>query len=372
MPEEITVNPEHLRLIPIEYEKDFRDDPRIAWQSFGDVGMQSDYPYFENLKAIHDAVYPRENPFWADQMAFIEEFSCEDKYLRFMHVDLAVSGDACGIAMCHIPDWVPVTVVTFDEHNHKRVDREFQPLIKYDFIGRIVAPSGGEIIFSQIREIIYDLTDRGFDIQLITYDRFQSVDSVQLLRQRGYIVGHLSMDRCSNYPVVDLTKEHNYRKEPTGGDKFAVLSPWKTYKTAMNQGRVNLPYYWPLTDQEVEEQGLVMVRGHDDYGNNGPSQIITWIEKETIQATFDEKKLKVLEPPKGSIDLLEAVVGAGFNAVNNVDFTPVETELDIKRRKSQEKLEGLEGTIWDEEDTKSIKLTGEDSEQTFIDDSSFD
>jgi len=370
------INPEHLLWVPIEFLDDFEKDARIAWQSFGDQGLHSDFPYFENIRAIHKAVTTRSNPFNAETLTFDPDFKCNDEYLRFMHVDLAVKNDACGIAMCHIPEFVVTQVVTFDQKTkEKRIDRVLRPLIKFDFIGRVVAPKNGEIIFSQIRQVIYDISDLDFDIQLITYDRFQSIDSMQILRSDGYIVGHLSLDCCRNFPVIDLEKEERFRKESVGGDKYATLSPWRFYKTALNQNRIQLPYYWPLSARDAAEHGVLVTRDKDDYGNKSPnSKIMTWVEKETLQATYDEKKLRIVEPPKGSIDLLEACVGAAFNAGNNVSYTPELSAVDKKRQRTKEVYESIvDGTIFDQEDTAHLGPDPDkDQEESMYDDSTFE
>ena len=370
-----TFDPDHLRIIPIEFDDDFRQDPRIAWQSFGDQGLYSAYPYFENIQAVHSAVLPRENPFDHDTMDFVSSWRCTDPYFRFMHIDLGLNSDSAGIAMCHIPEWKPVFIKSFDRVTKKKiVDRVLRPLIRFDFIGRIVPPKEGEIIFGDIREVIFKITERGFPIQLITYDRFQSVDSIQILRQHGYVVAHLSLDRCSNYPVIDMDMEDQYRKESTGGDKFATLAPWRTYKTAINQHRVELPYYRPMSNVDLANAGMLMTRDKDDFGNTGPSQQLTWIEKETLQATFDDKKLKVIEPPRGSIDLLEAVAGAAFNAVNNVEYMPPITDLQRQKQRLEEAKLSQEDTIFEQDllPANQIPLDGEKQEDRYYDDSTFE
>ena len=75
----------------------------------------------------------------------------------------------------------------------------------------------------------------------------------------------------------------------------------------------------------------------------------TLIEKEMSEAIYNKKDNKVHEPPKGSIDLLEAAVGAVFNASNNVTsfYTqPTATEL---RTQSMHEMENA--TLIDQEDS---------------------
>jgi hypothetical protein len=67
--------------------------------------------------------------------------------------------------------------------------------VHLDFSLRVVPPPGREISFERIRELLYGLRDLGLPIRWITFDAFQSVDSRQLLGQKGFDVGLRSIDR---------------------------------------------------------------------------------------------------------------------------------------------------------------------------------
>ena len=190
--------------------------------------------------------------------------------------------------------------------------------------------SGEDIEYSRIRDIIYTINDRGFPIQLITFDRFQSEDSIQILRRKGFTCAHLSLDRTSNYPVVAVGEKNGFKKIPTGGSKWSTLSAWSCFKAAVNTGRIDIPFYQPVSNTILDDYGREV--NYDDIGNKIKRvDFITQIEREALAASLDTKKMKVIEPPKGSIDLLEAVAGACFNANNNVTDIPI-TESGQERR----------------------------------------
>jgi hypothetical protein len=71
---------------------------------------------------------------------------------------------------------------------------EMLPVIYIDLWLRIVPPVGGEIIFGDIRQLIFELKGMGFRIGLITMDSFQSKDSQQQLKEKGFSVDELSVD----------------------------------------------------------------------------------------------------------------------------------------------------------------------------------
>lgn len=354
----IDAKPTYIVDVPIEFLEDFQHDPLIAWQSFGDRPLQSELPYFEDLSSLYEMVKPRKNPFDHETFSFDGDFICNDTFLRWVHIDLGQKRDACGIAMCHVPKMLEVPVVKVGVGGHF-TDRELQPYYYFDFLGRIVAGKGEEVIFSQVRELLYELEQRGFPIALVTYDRFQSVDSIQILRNRGFTVDNLSMDATASFPVVEVDAPNHVRRIATGGGKFARLSAWATAKEAIRQRRVDLPTYWVVTDTTITEYD--QVKGNvDDFGNRMDGKFeLTWVVREATQAIYDSQKMKVHEPPvRGTIDLLEAVCGALFNARNNV--MDVEEERPITRVESI-RSQGRPETIMDEEDMLDDDFTDRSS-----------
>jgi hypothetical protein len=105
---------------------------------------------------------------------------------RFVHIDFALSKDSAGVAVAHVPRFVPV----------QRGDyRELLPIIQFDLILEVAPPRGGEIEFSKIRELIYFLRNKvNMPIKWVTFDQFQSNDSRQIMQREGFATGYQSMD----------------------------------------------------------------------------------------------------------------------------------------------------------------------------------
>lgn len=360
--------PKHIIPIPEEFRKPFEDDPIIASQSYLCWPQESSSPYFEDRSAIRNMIdRDRPNPLSLD-LEFDPLWYCsnDDDNYRFMHIDLGHTHDSCGISMCHVSDWRKVKVRSLNnETNEVEYSLDYRPVITFDFLCRIVPEKGSEIIFENIRKIIYEVDRRGFPILLITFDRFQSTDMIQILRRGteeipGFICANLSLDKTSTYPVVDISKDNNYRKESTGVGKYSTLAAWSTGKTAINNERIHLPSYWPVSDNEIWDydyyKGSV-----DDFGVRMDKQTITWIEQEAFGATFDSKTLHVREPPRGTIDLLESVIGSIYNATNNVTTYEIEETEFQKKKRLAKRLSSAE-TIFDKEDIK-MAIGDKDNEE---------
>lgn len=370
--------PSYIIEVPTEYRRHFEVDPVQAWQSFGSFGHHSSFPYFENVAAIFNSIDPdRPNPFYEDSLSFDPNWRClpEDRFVRAMHIDLSINQDSCGIALCHVPRFIPLQVIKEGQNKVLYTAREMSPCVVVDMLGRIPASKDHEIIYSKIREIVYEIDRRGFPLGIITFDRFQSVDSMQILRAEGFTVANLSMDRTSTYPVIDVSSKDNIRRIPTGGGKFSILSAWNNMKGLINTGRIKFPYYQPIDSSEFEELGLLSGGGKMEEGQRK----MTWIEKEATQAIYDSKKIRVMEPIRGSIDLLEAATGAAFNICNNVDYEPEEPEHQKRKREATERSNSR--TIWEHEETARPKSTNidkktgdklDDDEREFFDDSSLE
>jgi len=275
---------------------------------FACISAESGTPYFRRKDAIRAAFKDnRPNPFDEDRWAFADDFMCKDSYRRFIHVDLAKNRDAAGIAMCHAPKFVDVERVNLQSMERTT---ERAPHIVVDFMGRLKAPAGGEIIFSDVRQLIYELVEkRGFRIALVTFDRWQSVDIIQQLQAYGLNVGLLSVDRTATYPVLDYSKDGNIRKESSSG-RYTIC--YETLKEALYDGRVSVPVH-PYWEKELSTAQRVI-----SLGTRGVE--------------------RVEKPRGGSDDLLQAVAGCVFMlTVNEKEYVEIEPSKEEKAAMVKEK-----------------------------------
>jgi hypothetical protein len=108
------------------------------------------------------------------------------EYPRFVHLDLSQTGDSTGVACGYVRKFVEIV-------RHGTV-KEVLPEIVYDFVLEVVPPKNGEIQFSNIRDLLYNLRKLGLPIKWVSMDTFQSTDTRQILAQQGFITGVRSLD----------------------------------------------------------------------------------------------------------------------------------------------------------------------------------
>lgn len=200
---------------------------------------------------------------WQVNFEFAPDFIPIQGAAYAMHGDMAIKGDRAGIALCHVRNFVEA------EHEHqwhahdlKREMSERRPVVKIDYVGSFEAditakPFAREVQIRWYRKLIYELISRGFNIQSVTFDRFESADTIQILNSQGIEAKRVSMDTSTG--------------------------PWENLRDIMYDGR--LEAYW--RPQLVDEL-LALTR----LGNG-----------------------KLDHPPGGSKDEADAVAGAVLGAV---------------------------------------------------------
>ena len=66
------------------------------------------------------------------------------------------------------------------------------PFVYIDFVGIMYVDKNEEVWLPKIPELIEELSSRHFNIQLITFDRFQSAYIIQLLKDTP-LMSHISL-----------------------------------------------------------------------------------------------------------------------------------------------------------------------------------
>jgi hypothetical protein len=122
--------------------------------------------------------------------------------IRYAHIDPSLSGDCSGLTIAHIAGWTEVVRrdKSMEEYS------ELAPIIETDLVLRIIPPPGDEILLSDVRAIIYQYTEHGFNIRYVTMDSYQSADALQQLRKRGIEAEVVSVDKTTEpYDVLKTT-----------------------------------------------------------------------------------------------------------------------------------------------------------------------
>lgn len=197
--------------VPIEFYNNFFKDIDGSLRDFAGRVARSRNAYFYNMERVWQATdafdemrYP--TIFTVDQWQLDrgmpplnEDFKIYNPFCyRAVHVDLGLTGDGCGIAIGHSPGVMSVKTRKGDDYVVEEA-----PLVHYDLLLSVVPPQGEEIEFADVRQLIYYLRDTiGLPIKWVSYDGFQSVDSRQILRKKGFMSSHISVEGEEAYQAL--------------------------------------------------------------------------------------------------------------------------------------------------------------------------
>ena len=212
--------------VPLDFYNDFLKNPYDSMVEFAGIRIEGIGKFFKDVEKIISCIDPQRQPFfktsiwvmYEDVSEFIrknlnfnEVFVFENgkqrvrvnsHVPRYVHIDPSLKNDATGVVMGHICGFKDIERMTVDGNKYT----ERLPVFYIDMILKIVAPSGGEIIFSKVRELIYTLFNYGIPIKKISMDRFQSADTLQQFSHFGFITEVISVDATMTaYEVLKQT-----------------------------------------------------------------------------------------------------------------------------------------------------------------------
>jgi phage terminase large subunit-like protein len=191
---------------------------------------------------------------------FDSSFKPDPEKTYYVHADLAQKHDKCAVAIAHVDKWVSVQVLKDYE--------QVAPIVVVDAVAWWEPKIEGPVNLSDVKNWIINLRRQGFNIGMVTFDRWQSFDIQQELKAVG-----MKTD------TVSVAKKHY--------EDFAML---------VYEERLAMPMI-PLLLEELGELKII-----------------------------NDKKVD--HPRKKSKDLADAVCGAVFGAIS---FTPknITEEIEI-------------------------------------------
>jgi len=225
-------------LIPEEYRKEFETDIMNALRDIAGVSTLATHPYLVDTDLVtkcfssgHQSILSRTAADFILRKLQIYPDRIENKDdQRWIHIDLGVTSDAAGFVMGHVSGFTSVS----------RGDSvEILPIVQIDCSLAVEPPKGGEIQFHKIRSLIYKLSEMGVPIKWISFDSFQSVDSLQILKNKGYTCGRISMDRTTE--PYDILKSALYDGRVVSHEDPKLQLELATLERDLKKGKIDHP-----------------------------------------------------------------------------------------------------------------------------------
>ena len=229
-----------------DFTIDFYKDPIDALSRFACMPPEATDAFFKSREKIESAF---NNPNLAvdESGRFSSWFQPEDGKEYFVHVDLAQKHDHCAVALAHVDSWVSMKIAG--------EMTEAAPKVIVDAVRFWTPTSSKSVDFTEVKDYIISLKTMGFNLKMVTFDRWNSHDMMQQLKTYGI-----------NTEILSVAKKHY--------EDMALI---------ITEERVNGPAIKLLIDE------LLQLRIMRD---------------------------KVDHPRKGSKDLSDAVCGAIYNSIS--------------------------------------------------------
>lgn len=108
---------------------------------------------------------------------FEENFKPDPDKIYYVHADLAQKHDKCAVAIAHVEKWVNVQVI--------KDYQQISPVVVVDAVAWWEPKVEGPVNLSEVKQWIQNLRRLGFNIGLVTFDRWQSFDIQNELQAVG-------------------------------------------------------------------------------------------------------------------------------------------------------------------------------------------
>jgi hypothetical protein len=240
-----------------DFKLAFFTDMGDAMQRFACIPTYSSDAFFKQKEKLEKCMTTR-NPIDSNKR-FDASFVPDPDKIYYVHADLAQKHDKCAVAIAHVDKWVNLQVVKDYE--------QVAPMIVVDAVVWWEPKVEGPVNLSEVKQWIQNLRRQGFNLGMVSFDRWQSFDIQQELQAVGI-----------RTDTVSVGKKHY--------EDLAMM---------VYEERVIMPHI-PLLLDEMSELKII-----------------------------NDKKVD--HPRKKSKDLSDAVTGAVFGALSH---TPKNTNIEIE------------------------------------------
>jgi hypothetical protein len=225
----------------------FYSDPIDALSRFACMPPEAIDALFHSREKV-EAAFSNLNIALDQSNSFKDWFQPDPEKAYYIHVDLAQKHDHCAVTMAHVDRWVTMKLAG--------AYTDAQPYVVVDAIRYWTPTKEKSVDFTEVKNYIISLKQRGFNIKRVTFDRWNSFDMMEQLKSYGM-----------NCEVLSVAKKH-----------------YEDMLLCVMEERLNGPKINLIIDELLE---LRIV-----------------------------KKDKVDHPRKGSKDLADATCGAIYNAIS--------------------------------------------------------
>jgi hypothetical protein len=161
----------------------FLTDLGDALMRFACIPIYSSDAFFKQKDKLQKCMTLR-NPL-DSYRRFDLSFKPDPEKIYYIHADLAQKHDKCAVAIAHVDKWVNVQVI--------KDYQQVAPIVIVDAVAWWEPKVEGPVNLSEVKNWIINLRREGFNIGMISFDRWQSFDIQQELKAVGLKTNTISV-----------------------------------------------------------------------------------------------------------------------------------------------------------------------------------
>lgn len=250
-------------------------------------------------------------PGWQVRFKFASDLRPMAGALYAIHGDMAIKGDRAGVAMCHVRSWdrrewpIPGGGLMLEQ----------RPIVKMDFATAFEAdaratPAPREVQIRWYRKLIWELRSRGFQIVYVSFDNFQSADSMQILESWGIEAERASTDTST--ALYDGLKDVLYDSRLEGYYNELLTTELRTL-TKLRNGKID---HVPNGSKDIADALAGAVAGAVKIGGD-EGETTAYADEEILDIAFNQRGSSQMEDlmPSGAYGESLGYEGGGIGSI---------------------------------------------------------
>ena len=277
-----------------DFKISFLTDHADAMQRFACMPSFASDAFFKQRDKLEKCMSLR-NPI--DVYKRIEPtFVPDEEKIYFLHADLAQKHDKCAVAISHVQKWVEVK--SFNDYT------QIVPFVIVDAIVWWEPRKEGPVDLSEVKNWIVDFRRQGFNIGMVTFDRWQSFDIQQELKTVGIKTDTLSVAKKHYEDLAMLIYE-----ERVAAPHIDLLLEEMGELRIVSDKKVDHPRKKSKDLADAMCGAVYNAISHTPRNRNQEIEIHDW---KSISRSNEQKQKDVVTPPKPTKDISEYLSSFGI------------------------------------------------------------
>jgi hypothetical protein len=279
-----------------DFKLAFYTDLGDAMMRFACMPTYSSDAFFKQIDKVEKCMNTR-NPIDSFRR-FDETFVPDPEKTYYVHADLAQKHDKCAVAIAHVDKWVNIQVIKDYE--------QVAPIVVVDAVAWWEPRAEGPVNLSEVKQWIMNLRRQGFNIGMVSFDRWQSFDIQNELQAVGIRTETVSVAKKHYEDLAMMIYE-----ERVSIPRIPILLEEMSELKIMKGNRVDHPRKKSKDLADALTGAVFGAISHTPKNNNTEIEVHTWstsarlAEKDRGMVELDNRKM-----PDDVRDFLD-----GFNLI---------------------------------------------------------